>query len=77
VADTGPGVDLADRTRIFDRFGRAAVPEGDEGFGLGLSIVRVIAEAHHGGVRVEDAPGGGARFVLDLPLEGSPPWPVS
>ncbi|ROR90354.1 sensor histidine kinase [Nocardioides aurantiacus] len=77
VADTGPGVDLADRTRIFDRFGRAVVPEGDEGFGLGLSIVRAITEAHHGTARVEDAPGGGARFVLDLPLEGTTSWPVS
>ena len=77
VSDTGPGVDLADRTRIFDRFGRAVVPEGDEGFGLGLSIVRAIAEAHHGVVRVEDARDGGARFVLDLPLEGALSWPVS
>lgn len=77
VSDTGPGVPLADRDRVFDRFGRARVPEGDEGFGLGLSIVRAIVEAHHGTARVEDAGGGGARFVLDLPLEGAPSWPVS
>lgn len=68
VRDTGPGVPVIDRDRIFERFGRSAVPEHDEGFGLGLSIVKAIAVAHGGTVRVQDAPSGGAQFVLRLPV---------
>jgi two-component system OmpR family sensor kinase len=68
VEDAGRGVPPADRQRIFERFGRARVQHGDEGFGLGLSIVHAIAEAHGGTVHVENAPAGGARFVLRIPL---------
>ena len=67
VRDTGPGVAPEDREKIFERFGRADVAENDEGFGLGLSIVRAIALAHGGDVEVTDAPSGGARFVISLP----------
>lgn len=67
VRDTGPGVPDADKDLVFDRFGRSAVPAGDEGFGLGLSIVRAIAHAHGGTAHVEDARPRGARFVLTLP----------
>ncbi|MEI5675529.1 MULTISPECIES: sensor histidine kinase [unclassified Nocardioides] len=67
VRDTGPGVPAADRTKIFERFGRSAVPDGDEGFGLGLSIVSAIVDAHDGTVTVEDADPPGARFVIALP----------
>jgi two-component system OmpR family sensor kinase len=67
VRDDGPGVPHADKERVFDRFTRSAVPEEDEGFGLGLSIVRAIAVAHGGTVHVEDAEPRGARFVLTLP----------
>lgn len=69
VTDTGHGVAPDARGRIFERFGRAEVLDGDEGFGLGLSIVRAIAEAHGGSVRVGDGPEGGARFCLHLPLQ--------
>lgn len=69
VRDTGAGVPEEHKTLIFDRFGRSAVPEGDEGFGLGLSIVHAIATAHGGRVRVEDADAQGARFVMTLPVE--------
>ena len=75
VRDTGPGVPPEDRRRIFERFGRGAVPPGDEGFGLGLSIVGAIAGAHGGGVTVEDAEPPGARFVITLPEEDE--WPGS
>jgi signal transduction histidine kinase len=75
VRDTGPGVPPEDRQRIFERFGRSAVPPGDEGFGLGLSIVGAIARAHGGGVTVEDAEPRGARFVIVLPEEDE--WPGS
>ncbi|GAA2143600.1 HAMP domain-containing sensor histidine kinase [Nocardioides koreensis] len=81
VRDTGPGVPPADRQRIFERFGRSAVPEGDEGFGLGLSIVGAIVDAHGGTVAVEEADPPGARFVITLPVVGSDgeehPWPAS
>ena len=69
VRDTGPGVPPADQERVFDRFARSQVSEDDEGFGLGLSIVNAIAEAHAGTVTVEDAVPTGACFVISLPLE--------
>ena len=78
VEDSGRGVPAADRERIFERFGRAAVGRGDEGFGLGLSIVRAIAEAHGGTVTVRDAVPHGARFELRLPNRGREDrWPAS
>jgi two-component system OmpR family sensor kinase len=78
VRDTGPGVPPEDRAHIFERFGRAAVPPGDEGFGLGLSIVGAIARAHGGTVTVEDADPPGARFVITLPSRPQEdPWPAS
>jgi len=74
VRDTGPGVSPEDREQIFERFGRSAVPDGDEGFGLGLSIVRAIARAHGGTVSLEDEQPHGARFVITLPVSaGGPP----
>jgi signal transduction histidine kinase len=68
VRDSGPGVRAADREQIFERFGRSAVPEADEGFGLGLSIVRAIAVAHSGTVTVTDSERGGAVFTLVIPI---------
>jgi signal transduction histidine kinase len=73
VRDTGPGVAPEHREQIFERFGRSAVPEDDEGFGLGLSIVRAIARAHGGSVSVEDERPHGARFVISLPVPGIEP----
>ena len=67
VHDSGPGVAPEDRERIFGRFGRAVVPAGDEGFGLGLSIVTAIAEAHGGTAYVDPHTEAGARFVLEVP----------
>lgn len=67
VRDTGTGVAPEDRLLIFERFGRGEVTAEDEGFGLGLSIVRAIAEAHGGTVHVEDVEPHGARFVITLP----------
>lgn len=77
VRDTGDGVPEADRDRIFERFGRSHVRAGDEGFGLGLSIVRAIAHAHGGEVRVRDAEPRGALFELILPITEETPWPRS
>jgi signal transduction histidine kinase len=78
VRDTGCGVVDADKERIFDRFTRSVVPTGDEGFGLGLSIVRAIAAAHGGTAHVEDVEPQGARFVLTLPVRPKEDaWPGS
>ena len=73
VRDAGPGVSPEDREQIFERFGRSAVPDGDEGFGLGLSIVRAIAHAHGGTVELEDEQPSGARFVITVPVPGVEP----
>ena len=72
VRDSGPGVPAADREQVFERFGRSAVPDEDEGFGLGLSIVRAIAQAHDGRVTLADATPHGAVFTLVVPLGGAP-----
>jgi signal transduction histidine kinase len=78
VRDTGPGVPPEQHRLIFERFGRAVVPPGDEGFGLGLSIVSAIARAHGGTVAVEDAAPHGSRFVVTLPAAPQEdPWPGS
>jgi two-component system OmpR family sensor kinase len=66
VADTGPGVSDEDRERIFERFARGNDQVRTEGAGLGLAIVRSIARAHGGDVRLA-AGGRGARFELELP----------
>jgi two-component system OmpR family sensor kinase len=65
VQDDGPGVPAAMREKVFERFVRG---DGDRGSssGLGLSIVRAVAEAHGGTVALEDA-APGARFVVRLP----------
>jgi signal transduction histidine kinase len=70
VDDSGPGVPAADRDRIFEPFARLPGPAGHRGSGsgLGLAIARRIADLHGGSLAVGDAPAGGARFVLSLPL---------
>ncbi|MSW45000.1 MAG: two-component sensor histidine kinase, partial [Actinobacteria bacterium] len=67
VRDHGPGVPLADRAHIFERFYRSAGARALPGSGLGLAIVEQTAVSHGGSIRVEDADGGGAAFVLSLP----------
>jgi two-component system sensor histidine kinase MprB len=66
VRDHGPGVSPEDAPHVFDRFWRAASARGLPGSGLGLSIVKDVAEKHGGSVTFEPAPGGGARFRLRL-----------
>lgn len=79
VADTGPGVPEEDRSRIFERFERSVVRPGDEGFGLGLSIVGAIVAAHGGELSYAAEQPHGARFVLSLPITPpqEDPWHTS
>ncbi|AVO41262.1 HAMP domain-containing sensor histidine kinase [Simplicispira suum] len=72
VCDHGPGVPEAQRERIFEPFYRLpGASERAGGVGLGLALVRSIATRHQGSVHCEDHAGGGACFVLRLPLAGS------
>ncbi|WVG07415.1 ATP-binding protein [Streptomyces iakyrus] len=78
VADSGPGVQPQDAEVIFERFRRGTARRGarGSGAGLGLSIVKAIAEGHRGRVQLHGTPGGGATFALVLntprPPEGDP-----
>jgi hypothetical protein len=69
VRDKGEGVPHSDRERIFGRFERGAVdPKGISGLGIGLYISKAIVGAHQGRIWVEDVQGGGANFLVELPL---------
>ena len=72
VADSGCGISAEDQERIFDRFARAGASRGREGSGLGLPIVKAIAEAHNGSLRVLSEPNAGSTFILELP--GGTTW---
>ncbi|WPG38046.1 ATP-binding protein [Variovorax sp. EBFNA2] len=72
VNDRGPGVPPALRERIFEPFYRLpGASERNGGVGLGLALVKSIAERHGGSVRCEDRPGGGASFVIRLPAKAT------
>ena len=67
VVDSGAGIAVAERMRIFQRFERIPSAFNVDGLGLGLFIVRAFVEAHGGEVSVFDTPGGGATFRVRLP----------
>ncbi|MGH9015207.1 MAG: ATP-binding protein [Acidimicrobiia bacterium] len=71
VRDHGPGVDPADLPHVFDRFYRSPAARTTPGTGLGLAIVKQVADSHGGTITAAAAPGGGARFVLQLPTVGA------
>ncbi len=78
VEDHGPGVPVAERERVWERFFRLDRDRGSAtaGSGLGLAVVKDIAALHHGTASVEEREGGGARFVLRIPAtpaEGAAP----
>lgn len=82
VHDSGPAIDDADKDRIFERFSRGrARKRSSDGAGLGLSIVRAVAEAHGGRVELHTTPPDGNRFDIVLPDSALPesapsePWP--
>ena len=71
VDDNGPGIPLADRERVFDRWVRLdeSRTRHSGGFGLGLALVRDIVRAHGGAVTISDSPLGGARIQVRLPID--------
>jgi len=73
VRDTGPGIDTSDRERLFEAFtqAEATTTRVHGGTGLGLAIARELVTLMHGQISVESAPGRGATFWFDIPLEAA------
>jgi two-component system sensor histidine kinase KdpD len=68
VVDRGPGIDLADRERVFKPFQRLGDTSNGTGVGLGLAIARGFVEANGGRAILDDTPGGGLTVIVDLPI---------
>ena len=70
VADEGIGIAPAEHARVFEKFYRVgrSDTQGRRGSGVGLALVRHVAEAHGGRVTVESRPGEGSRFTISLPV---------
>jgi signal transduction histidine kinase len=75
VADEGIGIPRAEHARIFEKFYRVGHSEtqGRRGSGVGLALVRHVAEAHGGRVIVESVPGSGSRFTIRIPISKESP----
>ncbi|MBI1324701.1 DUF4118 domain-containing protein [bacterium] len=74
VADNGPGISESDAERIFEKFYRSGQnPDGSRGSGLGLAICRAIIRVHGGTIIATNHPGGGAEFVIKLPIRDDTP----
>lgn len=73
VEDRGAGIAGADRARVFERFTRLPRQPAVAGTGIGLAVVRGLSVAHGGTAFVEERSGGGARFVVELPLDPETP----
>jgi signal transduction histidine kinase len=69
IDDGGPGIPVHERGYVFERFARGEGAGAAPGTGLGLALVVEHARLHQGTVWVEDAPGGGARFVVAIPRD--------
>ena len=69
VVDTGPGIPEHDLPHVFERFWRGVNGAKAAGSGIGLAVVEELTVAHRGTVTVENVSGGGARFVVTLPLD--------
>jgi signal transduction histidine kinase len=73
VRDSGPGIDPAKLSTLFQKFNRIEINERQEGIGLGLFIVKELVAAHGGRVEVESSLGQGSCFAVFLPLANSAP----
>lgn len=73
VWDTGPGIPEKERSKVLERFyrGTSGTASGQPGSGLGLSVVKAIADAHGAGVRLDGRPGGGLEVAVELHLTGA------
>ena len=69
IRDEGLGISEQEQSVVFTRLTRGMASARSDGAGLGLSIVRVIAEAHHGRVELESVPGAGSTFTLVVPID--------
>ncbi len=72
IKDNGIGMDKETQSRIFERFFRAHTGNlhNVKGFGLGLSYVKAIVDAHDGKIKVDSAPGKGSTFIMTFPVKG-------
>jgi signal transduction histidine kinase len=68
VEDHGIGIPAADIDRVFARYSRGSNVSGIVGTGIGLYLVRMIVDLHHGRIAVESVEGQGSRFTVHLPL---------
>jgi len=69
VSDKGPGIKAQDISRIFDKFFQSGDGQSHKGFGLGLSICKMIVESHGGDIGVDSTPGSGSTFWFSLPVD--------
>lgn len=76
VSDNGPGLQLGDEERVFEKFYRSESQMAAPGFGLGLAIARSILKAHGAQIWAKPQPGKGVTFVFELKVEKSPAVPV-
>ena len=75
VMDSGPGIPVEERNRIFEAFYQGKTPQGGhvKGTGIGLSVVTEFVNAHGGSIEILEAPAGGAHFRVRLPLRHAAP----
>jgi signal transduction histidine kinase len=72
VTDTGKGIPAEDQRHVFEQFFRSREVSGLPGVGLGLSIVKSIADAHHARLSLRSAPGRGSTFGVEFPVSAGP-----
>jgi signal transduction histidine kinase len=70
ISDNGMGIKEEDHDKVFEPFTRLQSPNGAQGSGMGLTIVKEIVERHGGKISVESVPGKGTNFFLSLPKDG-------
>jgi two-component system, NtrC family, sensor histidine kinase GlrK len=75
VMDSGPGIPVEERNRIFEAFYQGKTPQGGhvKGTGIGLSVVTEFVNAHAGSIEILESPAGGAHFRVRLPMRHSAP----